>query len=294
MNHCATAFLLVGLVQAVHLKNVAMQHEDDELTIKMPDAIAPEEAEHKIRSFKVAHGAPETSGSLVQAETSSQLGMLESGVLHSSMKPIVKAKVKKVLNFIQNNKDTYETGTPEQKKELQQKAESLIMQGSGTRSFNLDLCNDLWNDISQWSGDLSFYYCPQLIFPDKSMSGTPPLNLAQTQSPSRLRSAFLTEYWWDAMLHGHQNQVIAMLDNDVCYYAGAGGGTCGIQDVSKIVPHLGFPTGSKVSRPVQWHCDTNSCIAPVKAWADHAQFCLTTWGSNGKLTEIIVPLNLWR
>merc|ERR550514_2709174 len=102
--------------------------------IKMPDAVAPETVK------------PKASLSLVQAQTSTQLGMFESGVLHSSLKPIVKAKVNKVVNFIKSSKDEYEHGTADQKKAIQAKAESLIMIGTGTRNFNLELCQELWSE----------------------------------------------------------------------------------------------------------------------------------------------------
>ena len=49
---------------------------------------------------------PQASLSLVQAETTQQLGMFESGVLHASLKPIVKAKVNKVISFIHKTKES--------------------------------------------------------------------------------------------------------------------------------------------------------------------------------------------
>merc|ERR1719487_2924023 len=106
--------------------------------IKMPDAVAPEASKSQTNT------EPQASLSLVQANT--ELGMFESGVLAASMKPIVKAKAKKVISFIKNSKDAYEHGTEEQKKDIQGKAESLIMMGTGTRAFASDLCEMLWSE----------------------------------------------------------------------------------------------------------------------------------------------------
>merc|ERR1719263_924795 len=123
--------------------------------IKMPDAVAHESIKAK----------PRASLSLAQEQTTQKLGMFESGVLHASLKPIVKAKVNKVINFIQSTKEDYAHGTEDQKKVIQQKAESYVMQGSGTRAFNEELCMELWGEATEMSGYLSFYYCPNVIFP---------------------------------------------------------------------------------------------------------------------------------
>merc|ERR1719272_1428497 len=155
----------------------------------------------------------------------------------------------------------------------------------GTRSFNVELCNDLWNEPTQWAGDLSFYYCPQLIFPTDDLSSKPKLLALHQQPPTRLRSAFLTQYFWDGMLKGSKNEVIDMLSDDVCYYTGSKPGTCGKQQGAQTLPYIGFPKDSEVTQPVKWRCDTQSCIAPVKAWASHTNFCLTAFAANGKATE---------
>lgn len=286
MKNCIAILLLSGFTQAAVLSNVvdATEEATEDLSIKMPEVVAQQTANTK----------PQASLSLVQSETNTQLGMFESGVLHGSLKPIVKAKVKKTMNFVRSTKDQYEHGTTEEKKAIQAKAESLIMTSTGTREYNEELCMALWSEYSEIAGILSFAFCPSLIFPATNLAGAPPLASVQGSAPTRLRSAFLTQYFWNAELSKDVSSVQSMLSPGVCYYWGQTDGICGVDKVSKTLPYIGFPADSKLSDPVQWHCDTTSCIAPVKAWAEHSNFCLLTFDSTGKVTEAIVPLDLWR
>jgi len=281
---CAFLFL-GGLAQAAQLSDSTQHtHEDDEdLSIKMPESVAAPKT--------MAKGP---SASLVQDQVTTQLGMFESGILHSSLKPIVKAKVNKVVSFIAATKEDYQHGTADRKKAIQQKAETLVMAGAGTRGFNHELCNNLWSESTEMAGYLSFYYCPSLVFPSNDLSGAPPYKTVASGEPSRLKSAFLTQYFWDAMLSGGKNTVVEMLAENVCYYWGNQPGVCGKQFVERTLPYIGFPDSSKVSSPVNWHCDTTTCIAPVTAWAQHSNYCLLTFGGGGRITEAIIPLDLWR
>jgi len=288
MNYCALALLALGVAQAAQLSATAQEsntHEDtNELTIKMPDAAVPE--------TKVEKKA--TSQSLVQAETGTQLGMFESGVLHASLKPIVKAKAQKVMDFLEATNEEYSHGTEDQKKTIQKKAHSLIMLGTGTRAFNLALCDLLWAALTEIASKLSNHYCPALIFPAQSAAGTPALAAVNADPPSRMRSAFLTQYFWGFMLGNNKNSVISMLDANVYYYWGNDAPLVGSVQVGKSMPFIGFPADSQLSHPTSWHCDATTCIAPVKAWSKHENYCLTTFKNTGKVTEVIVPLQLWR
>lgn len=272
--------------------------------IKMPEAVG---------EIIKAGEKPAASLSLVQAETTQQLGMFESGVLHSSLKPIVKAKVNKVANYIRATQDEYAHGTEDQKKEIQNKASSLIMQSMGTRGANGELCELLWSLMTDLAGALSFFYCPSIAFPSAFVAGAPPYSVVKGSGASRLRSAFLTEYFWEAMLSASKSKIKDMLGAGVMYYWGAsdgakgytdvgphakmpksGGGLTGKNMVEVVLPYIGFPVGSKLSNPVDWHCDTTTCIAPVRAWAWHSNYCLTTFSADGLVTEVIIPLSLWR
>lgn len=288
MQRSVAIFLLAGLAQAALLSQVqdktTQEDAAEDLMIKMPEAIDIIKAGEK----------PRASLALVQADTTQQVGMFESGVLHASLKPIVKAKVNKVISFIHKTKDEYQHGTEDQKKAIQDKATSLIMQGMGTRAYNLALCEELWSEYTEIAGVLSFYFCPALIFPATNLAGAPPLSTVKGEGASRLRSAFLTEYFWKSMLSNNKKAVIDFLSDDVTYYWGASTGLVGKKQVSQVLPYIGFPEGSKLSNPVEWHCDTTTCIAPVKAWAEHMNYCLLTFGAGGDVTEAIVPLSLWR
>merc|ERR1719191_1313030 len=244
--------------------------------IKMPEAVA--------ESIIKAGEKPQANLALVQTETTQQLGMFESGMLHASLKPIVKAKVNKVMNYIRATKDEYKDGTEDQKKAIQDKASSLVMMSMSTRGVNTELCEALWSEFTEQAGKLSFQYCPGLVFPTTSVAGAPPLKLVKTDGVSRLRAAFLTEYFWKFMLSHHTAAVTEFLDKKVCYYWGGSEGFCGFDAVSRVLPYVGFPEGSKLSNPVFWHCDTTTCIAPVKAWAEHRNYCLTTFGAGGDVT----------
>jgi len=116
--------------------------------------------------------------------------MLESGIVGSELKPIVRAKVNNVLQFLQDQSEEYENGSSDVRKQVLRKAEDLIMQHSGTRSFNTELCKELWGQATEVASQLSFFYCPALAFPPVELSGTPSMKELQQQPPSRLRSAF--------------------------------------------------------------------------------------------------------
>lgn len=321
-----TIFLvLLGFASASQLKHLKVQHPEskpektEDLTVKMPDAIVAEvklmeqqEAELRQQEAELMR-KPATA--LVEERTqlslsqkvedkkimSSQSTMLESGVVHSNLKPIVQAKVMKVMSFIQENKAEYEEGSRLKKKEIQRAAEDLIMENSGTRSFNKELCNELWGQSSEVSSVLSSVYCPSLISPPSTIDGAPPLKTLQLEPPSRVRSAFLAQYFWNSLLSKKTDEVIDMLADDSCYYTGhhkvAGkdknDGLCGKQEVKKTLPYIGFPSDSKLSNPTEWHCDSTSCITPIRAWAKHSNRCLITWNDKGKASEVIVPLDLW-
>jgi hypothetical protein len=190
MKDTIAILLLAGLAQAATLGNVqdtTQEIQGEDLMIKMPEAVTSQ--------IIKAGEKPQASLSLVQAETTQQLGMFESGVLHASLKPIVAAKVNKVMSFIHKTKDEYKHGTEDQKKAIQDKATSLIMNGMGTRAYNIALCEELWSEYTEIAGVLSFYFCPALIFPATNLAGAPPLSVVKGEGASRLRSAFLTEYF---------------------------------------------------------------------------------------------------
>lgn len=294
--------------------------ETPELTIKLPEAIADEvkeleELDEKVLTGQEKYGEapthnvaegikaePSVKTALMEGETqaitntrsvSRLSNMLESGIVGSELKPIVRAKVNSVLQFLQDQSGEYENGSSDARKQVLRKAEDLIMQHSGTRSFNIELCKELWNEATEVASQLSFFYCPALTFPPTELTGTPSVKELQKQPPSRLRSAFLTQHFWRSMLHGGASEIVDMLDDDVCYYAGASPAVCGFGHVKGTLPHVGFPRDSQTALPVSWHCDTTSCLVPVKAWGQKENFVLTSWGHGGKLNEVIIPLDLW-
>merc|ERR1719161_2583872 len=121
----------------------------------------------------------------------------------------------------------------------------------------------------------------------------PDYELVAASPPSRLRAAFLSKFFWKDMLTKNVAAVTASLAKDVCYYYGSAPGICGKLKVAKKLPYIGFPQGSVLANPVYWHCDVNSCLIPMKAWGDAQNYVLTTFGSSGNVTEVIVPLSLW-
>jgi len=279
----------------------------EDLTIKMPDAIAEdthdalaserkllEDQETELRAL--ANRESSVKASFVQNEKiQSKLShMLENGVVHSELKPIVQNKVKKVMSFLQTIQETYSQSSYDKKKEFLKMAETLIMQNSGTRSFNKELCNLLWSESTEVAGQLSSYFCPTISYPSQALkTEAPPVKSLQLEPPSRERSAYLAQHFWNSLLSGNKKQVIDMLSDKVCYYAGSDQ-QCGKQFVQQQLPYIGFPFDSKMSSPEQWHCDTTTCITPIRAWAKQQNYCMTTWGPDGKVTEVIVPVDLWR
>jgi len=295
------AFLLAGgLAQAALLKNNESVNQDHrvetegDLAIKMPDAVAPE-----IKAIAPDTEKPKMSQSLIQETSSMELDMVEGGVMDATMKPIVKAKVKKVMSFIQSRNDEYEHGTEDQRKALRSKAESLIMQSSGTRGYNEELCNELWGEATQWAGDMSTYYCPSITYPAWSMrweaggSDVPPYELLFQSKPSALRSAWLTDTWITHFLQAKVALVIDQFCDDVSYYDGT---TTieGITKVSQTLPMIGMPWTSELTGPEYWICNTECCLTPVIAWAQRDNYFMSCYAESGCLKEVIIPLNLWR
>lgn len=254
--------------------------------IKMPEVVSHE-------GIKAAE-KPQASLSLVQSQATQQLGMLESGLVHASLKPIVQAKVKKVMNYVRATKDEYEHGTEDQKKAIKAKAHSLVMLGAGTRIFNEELCYALWGEATETAGELSFFYCPLLVWPSANVKETPPLEVVLGEAPSRMKAAFLSYYFWDAIVNFDAETAKWMMAPDITYYWGGYNSLKGYYDVSMTLPYVGFPEDTKISNPVAWHCDTASCIVPIKAWAGHSNYVMSSFGNGGKCSEVIIPMNLWR
>ena len=168
------------------------------------------------------------------------------------------------------------------------------MKRANGRGIVTELCKLLWSSTSEIAGMLSFGLCPSLVFPSGDLPGTPGQATSAARPPSRTRSAFLTQSFWTAMFSHNDNDVIAMLAPSICYYTGNGEGLCGKDVVSQKLPYIGFPQTSHLSDPVYWHCDTTTCIAPVKAWAEDQKYCQTTFDGAGLVSEVIIPLDLWR
>lgn len=275
------AFLaLVGFAQALNVLQ-----EDDDLHIKMPEPITPDE--------KSVKEVPTVGLSLVQSE--SKLDMFEMGILHASMKAIVNAKVKKTMNYIRHTKSEYEQGNVDQRMAIQDKAHALALDGQGTRDYNKELCWSLWGEQSQLASTLSFYYCPSLIYPvqsrrDKIIDVTKWAGKPE----SRVRSAELTWYLWNCVLYSTVSGVVAFLDPSVTYSTSHNYMVAGKDRVAKILPFIGFPDGSFLTNSVEWHCNLEACIAPIQAWAAQKNFVYSKYSSKGQALEVIVPLKLWR
>lgn len=301
----AIVFLLLGGPAQAALLMDQMNHSQEEaegdLAIKMPDAVTPE-IKATIPEMKTQE-KPQFSQSLVESQSASQLGMFESGVLKASLKPIVKAKVKKVAIFLETHKGEYEHATEDRRVELKSKLESLIMMGAGTRGFvNEELCNLLWGIPEEWAGGMSATYCPDIAYTQGSIKWfgstagndeMPPLLLLQESAPSRLRTAYLTQYFGGFWILDLDSHVIDMLADDVTYFDGTTT-VVGKASVSMVFPTIGLPETARVLGPYRWHCDESTCIVPVLAWASHDNYCLFKFSSAGMVEEIIVPLNLWR
>jgi len=299
MNKSLALLLLTVVSQAKAMIQMSAAEEDDgvDLTIKMPDAVVSAEQlpMEKLQEFKTK--TPKMSSALVENEkkalVESQQGMFESGVFDASLKPILKAKVNKVMNFLKSNSEEYEQGTADQKSAIIDKASSLIMTGTGVRGYNLELCHLLWAEATEEASKLSFMYCPALQFPPSDMAGIPPYTLVKAGVPSRLRSAYLTQHFWREMLTHHKRSIQMMMAPDICYYQGTGPGVCGHGHVSQSMPYVGFPDGTYVGEVVRWHCDTFSCLVPITAWGESENYCLSTFNEEGLVTEVIIPLDLW-
>lgn len=302
----AIVFLLLGgLAQAAllmdQMNHSQVEEAEGDLAIKMPDAVTPE-IKAIIPEIK-AKEKPQISQSLVESQSTSQLGMFESGVLSASLKPIVKAKVKNVAIFIEKAKDAYEQGTEDQRKELKSKLESLIMLGAGTRGFvNDELCNLLWGLAEEWAGEMSSRYCPDVAYPNGAIEWKgelvgsdeyPPWVVVAKSEPSRLRSAFLCKYFSEDWIRGNVDEVISFLHPDVTYFDGVTQIT-GKNHVSQLFPYIGLPFNAKMLPPYRWHVDKTTCLAPLLAWAEHDNYVMFTFNAVGQVTDIIVPLSLWR
>merc|ERR550514_598712 len=272
--------LLAGLAQA----------EEEDLMIKMPEAVT--------KDIIKAGEKPQADLALVQqVETTQQLGMFQSGVLHASLKPIVKAKVKKVMNLIHDTTEEYEHGTEQQKAALQEKATSLINIDMGTRAYSDLLCETLWNEATEMAGVLSHYYCPGIVYQEGGAlaSYAPSAMSAMGATPSRLRSAYLSYYFFRNLISfAGTEETIDMLGTDVAYYWGAGAGLVGKAKVSKTLPYIGFPEDAWFHNLVEWKCDTACCLVPITGWSEMVNYGLSCFLANGKVSEVIIPLAIWR
>lgn len=269
MKYCAFVFFCAG-AGALSIT------EDEGLSIKMPEAIS----------------APKMAP-LEKGQELSALDKVSEAPSSAPQKPMIKAKLHKITQFLNRVKGEYEEGTDDQKKAIQTKAFSLIMNSATMRTEGDELCQLLWGSTTPISAYLSWYYCPSLVFDPVYTNTSLPASVA-TSAPSRLRSALLTKAFFVSMLTKDTDGVDFMLAPSICYHNGAQHKLCGKGKVMRTVPYIGFPTSSSLSEPAFWHCDTTTCIAPLTAWAHHQNYVLTSFGPAGKVVELIIPLSLWR
>lgn len=288
MQNGIALLVLLGVAQASNvLKTQEMRDmslEDDGLTIKMPEAIVPEKMPIK--------EAPKVGLSLVQSE--SQLGMFESRILHASLKPVLKAKVKNAMKYVRQANDAYEHGTVDQKKAIQDKAHGMIMNGAGARFFNEELCLELWGETSEFASKLSWFYCPEPRFPTIFIDDFFELFEVEKMAASRQRSAYLSYYLWTRKLTQSSMSVSDLLADNIIYFWGYDQQLVGKANVDQVLPYVGFPSGSWLSSAVEWHCDLSSCITPVAAWSAQKNYVYASFNDAGKADYVIIPLSLWR
>lgn len=291
MQNAIACLGVLGLAQAANVLNTRNAQDmpvEGDLHIKMPEASMPEKMTVK--------ETPKVGLSFVQSH--GQVDMFENSILHSSLKPILAAKVKKTMTYFRHFKDEYEQGTVNERSAIREEAHALALNGMGLRNYNQELCWQLWGQTGELASTLSFFYCPSITFSDsqiRNFRNMEDISLGWIDQPlSRERSAHRTFGFWSNVLFGRgESFQYLYLKSDVKYWSSSRGFWEGRDAVLQTLPYIGWPEASKLSNPVEWHCDLYSCIAPISAWSGQSNYVYAKFHSKG-IEEIIIPLDLWR
>jgi hypothetical protein len=280
--------VLLCFIVAVDLR-VAMDvpgvHSDD-LFIKMPmDTLAAASQQ------SVAQKAGDRVTDVLQG---AKLDMQEEQQLHSTYpNRINSGKLHKVINFMRSVEDRYENASEDQKKAFQAQSQSLIMMGASTRGYNAVLCQMLWSSTTDLAARLSWQYCPSVTFNSDEMEFNADFHKFAKFSPSRWRSATLSSIFFKEILSSNRGDNQYFFDSNVCYLTGASV-VCGASSVDLLLSRLGWPAEADIGHVSHWYCDSSSCLVPLKAWGGVTNYCLAAFSSQGGVSEVIIPKQLWR
>jgi hypothetical protein len=229
----------------------------------------------------------------MKMQNNADLGMFQAGLLQNFLKPVVAARLHKVINSIRLDKVERQNSTEEAKRHKEQHAASLIMMGASTRGFNYKLCQKLWSEKTELSSKLSALFCPTIMFLPGDADLETHITLGRGP-PSRVRSARLSNYFWTAMVSYAMMDGVEQLAPDVCFVESPTAETCGKHNVQLKLPTIGWPEETMLQDPAYWYCDATSCLVTIQAWAYQKNFCYAAFNSEGQVVEAIVPLRLWR
>jgi len=208
----------------------------------------------------------------------------------SQFRVIVKAKVNKVMNWLRANSDEYASSDTQRKAELEHKGKQEVMQHAGTRGFTIEYCQELWNESSEFASQMTYYFCPDLRFPETD-GEAPSLMQLRASHPSPQRSAYLSQYFWLNVIRNHPDSV-KMCSPDVEYWNGMT--YKGLDKVRMILPVIGFPSYSQLADPSEWRCSSQACLVPITAWAHTKCNTYVKFNVRGAVTVIHIPMGCWR
>jgi len=208
----------------------------------------------------------------------------------SQFRLIVKAKVNKVMAWLREHSEEYSSADTERKTELEHQGKQEVMHHAGTRGFSMEYCQELWNESTEFASQMTYYFCPDLRFPETDGDQpTYPSLLSMPGSP--IRSAYLSQYFWLAVIRNHPD-AIKMCSQDVEYWNGQT--YIGLDRVRMIISVIGFPSYTQLADPSEWRCSDQACLVPITAWAHTKCSAYSKFNAAGKVTLIHIPMGCWR
>jgi len=213
--------------------------------------------------------------------------------------PIVHAKVKQVLNLIKQHSPEFNSKTTSQvrKDALLQETLTLSRSHMGEPGYNYKYCVELWSNYEEEARLAAFYECPSLYFPDhldEQATGLISLEKVYAAKPSALKSAYLSNYFWNAMLLNKIDEVESMVAPNIVMWEENKKIADGKDQFMMRAPYIGWPRSSDLEHPETWECDATGCTVPIKAF--HKKVCnvMAKYNFLGQVEFVHANLFCWR
>jgi len=266
--------------------------------IRLPEAKTSESAGLRIKKSSTTHEIASVVPEVL-AEEEDEHDFSPAKLPTSEFRLIVKAKVNKVMAWLNEHTEEYNSADAERKNELEHQAKQEVMHHSGTRGFSKEYCMQLFRESTEFASQMTYYFCPDISFPATDGKGGGPgdkgagewVKRVARQTPSPIRSAYLSQYFWLAVIRNHPESK-NMLAENVEYWNGHL--YRGKKDVAMIIPVIGFPSYTQLAEPEEWQCSTHACLVPITAWAHTKCKAYARFNPAGLVSVVHIPMGCWR